>query len=104
MSLGHYCFGRRSTGPVGPGYRPRVSSEHHPPRTGLQHAGHHGHHLLADVVSPAFDHHHRSIFEITNTLTGLLSWLHNPDLNLLARQKHWFERIGNVVQVDDADI
>src|SRR4051794_8310148 len=89
---------------IGVGDCPSVPAEYHSTCARLQHACYNCHHLLADMVSATFDDDHRAIFEIADPLARFLAGLYDPDLDLLARQKHRLERIRDVVQIDDADV
>src|SRR5256886_12246404 len=51
----HRCLRRDPSRPVGLGDGAGVPPEYHAARARLQHACHNGHHLLADMVSAAFD-------------------------------------------------
>src|SRR5437868_11491049 len=76
--------------------------EDHPPGSGLQDGGHDHADRLVHVAAPILDHDHGAVIEVRHSLVLLLAFLDYLDVHLLARNHDRFERVRQVVQVEDA--
>src|SRR5690349_8499962 len=79
-------------------------SEDHPAGDGLQDANHGDFDLVIDHLASAFDDDHGSVVEIGETLTRLLALLDDLDLKRVSGQERRLEGVGQLVQVEDADV
>src|SRR5262249_45863534 len=56
-----------------------------------------------DHLAGIVDHDHRAVVEIRDTLVVFLALFEDEDFHDLARQDHWLERVGELVDVEDVD-
>src|SRR2546423_2342582 len=78
------------------------SGEDHPPGSGVQDGGHDHPDRLVHVAAPILDHDHGAVIEVRDSLVLLLAFLDHLDVHLLAGNHDRFERVREVVQVEDA--
>src|SRR5262245_46398667 len=88
----------RPTSPIRDGWQ---ATEDHAPGAGLQDTLDDNVGFFADHRAAIFANHHRSVVEITDALPRGLSRLDDLDRQPLSGKVAGFERIGQVVEVDD---
>lgn len=93
----------QAAGRGGPANRGRVvdPSKDHPPRAGLEHAGHGESDHFSQMLLSVLRHDHRAVVKVTDPLPWLLASLEDLDHQRLARQHDGLQGIREVVQVDD---
>src|SRR5438270_4328917 len=81
----------------------RRRSEDHAARRRLQHRGDDHADRLIDIAPAVLDHDHGAVIEVGNPLVLLLPLLDALHVHLLAGDDDRLERVGEIVEVEDAD-
>src|SRR5438309_5111243 len=93
-----------STAAIGPLISPLARlGEDHAAGDRLQHPGHRDPHFLLHEATSALDYDHRPVVQVADTLAGLLAFLDDLDLHLLARVQDRFDRVRQLADVKHPD-